>query len=100
MYTVKRGLGASNNYFYLIALARIQTQNFWLWYHIELHAPINLIQKLKLMGRSEQITYTSTIMLIFITSQFDRIKMMMIGSRGISSVEEQCHLQTYFSTFR
>jgi len=63
-----------------------------------MHATTSLIQKLKLMGRSEQFTYTSTIMLIFITSQFDRIKMMMIGSRGISSVEEQCHLQTYFST--
>ena len=43
--------------FYLIALTRIRTQDFWLWYYIELHAPTNSIQKLKLMGRGGQFTY-------------------------------------------
>jgi len=31
---------------------------------------------------------------------FNRIRMMMIGSQGISSLEEQCHRQTFYSTFR
>jgi hypothetical protein len=43
--------------FYLIALARIQTHDIWLWYHIKLHAPTNSTQKLKLMGRGVQFTY-------------------------------------------
>ena len=43
--------------FYLIALTRIRTRDLWLWYHIELHAPTNTTQKLKLMGRGGQFTY-------------------------------------------
>ena len=43
--------------FYLIALTRIRTQDLWLWYHIELHAPTNSTQKLKLIGRGGQFTY-------------------------------------------
>ena len=33
-------------------------------------------------------------------NNFNRITMMMIGSQGISSLEEQCHRQTFYSTFR
>jgi len=47
--------------FYLIALTRIRTRDLWLWYHIELHAPTCLTQKLKLMGRGRQFTYILTI---------------------------------------
>ena len=57
---LRRGIGASNNYFYLIVLIRIRTRDLWLWYHIELHAPTSSTQKLKLMWRGGQFTYIST----------------------------------------
>jgi len=47
--------------FYLIALTRIRTRDLWLRYHIELHAPTNSTQKLKLMGRGGQLTNIPTI---------------------------------------
>jgi hypothetical protein len=40
--------------------ARIRTRDLWLWYHIELHAPTNSTQKLKLIGKGGQFTYTPT----------------------------------------
>jgi guanyl-specific ribonuclease Sa len=43
------------------APARIRTRDLWLWYHIELHAPTNSTQKLKLIGKGGQFTYTPTI---------------------------------------
>jgi hypothetical protein len=43
--------------FYLIVLTRIWTRDFWLWYHIKLHAPTNSTQKLKLIGGGGQFTY-------------------------------------------
>ena len=46
--------------FCLIVPARIQTRDLRLWYHIELYAPTNSTQKLKLMGRGGKFTYTST----------------------------------------
>ena len=48
--------------FYLIVLARIQTRDLWLSYHIELYAPTRSTQKLKRLGRGWQFTYTSTIL--------------------------------------
>jgi hypothetical protein len=42
------------------APARIRTRDLWLWYHIELHAPTNSTQKLKLIGKGGQFTYTPT----------------------------------------
>jgi len=50
--------------FYLIALTRIRTRDLWLWYHIELHAPTNSTQKLKLIGRGGQFTYIATELII------------------------------------
>jgi len=47
--------------FYLTALTRIRTRDLWLWYYIELHAPTNSTQKLKLMGRGGQFTYIPTL---------------------------------------
>jgi hypothetical protein len=41
--------------------ARIRTRDIWLWYHIELHAPTNSTQKLKLMRKGGQFTYTPTL---------------------------------------
>jgi hypothetical protein len=40
--------------------ARIRTRDLWLWYHIELHPPTNSTQKLKLIGKGGQFTYTPT----------------------------------------
>jgi hypothetical protein len=42
------------------APARIRTRDLWLWYHIELHAPTSSTQKLKLIGKGGQFTYTPT----------------------------------------
>jgi hypothetical protein len=41
--------------------ARIRTRDLWLWYHIELHAPTSSTQKLKLIGKDGQFTYTPTL---------------------------------------
>jgi hypothetical protein len=43
------------------APASIQTRDLWLWYHIELHAPTSSTQKLKLIGKGGQFTYTPTL---------------------------------------
>jgi hypothetical protein len=40
---------------------RIRTRDLWLWYHIELHALTNSTQKLKLIGKGRQFTYTPTL---------------------------------------
>jgi len=42
----------------------------------------------------------STVICSCHVNNFNRITMMMIGSQGISSLEEQCHRQTFYSTFR
>jgi hypothetical protein len=42
------------------APARIRTRDLWLWYHIELHAPTSSTQKLKLIEKGGQFTYTPT----------------------------------------
>jgi hypothetical protein len=42
------------------APARIRTRDLWLRYHIELHAPTSSTQKLKLLGKGVQFTYTPT----------------------------------------
>jgi hypothetical protein len=41
--------------------ASIRTRDLWLWYHIELHAPTSSTQKLKLIGKGGQFTYTPTL---------------------------------------
>jgi hypothetical protein len=43
------------------AHARSRTWDLWLWYHIGLHAPTNSTQKLKLMRKGGQFTYTPTV---------------------------------------
>jgi hypothetical protein len=45
----------------IYAPVRIRTRDLWLWYHIELHAPTSSTQKLKLIGKGGQFTYTPTI---------------------------------------
>jgi hypothetical protein len=40
--------------------ARTHTRDLWPWYHIELHAPTSSTQKLKLMMKGGQFTYTPT----------------------------------------
>jgi hypothetical protein len=42
------------------ASARTRTQDLCPWYHIELHAPTSSTQRLKLMRKSGQFTYTPT----------------------------------------
>jgi hypothetical protein len=46
----------------LNAPARIRTRDLWLWYHIELHAPTSSTQKLKLIRKGGQFTYTPTVL--------------------------------------
>ena len=46
--------------FYSIVLTGIRTRDFWLWYHIKLHAPTNSTQKLKRMWKDWQFTYIPT----------------------------------------
>lgn len=55
---LRHGIGMSNNHFYLIVLAMILTQNLAL---IPIFACTDsLTQKLKLMGRGGQFTYSTT----------------------------------------
>jgi hypothetical protein len=51
--------------------ARIRTRDLWLWYHIELHAPTSSTQKLKLMRKGGQFTYTPTANKVLITDKMD-----------------------------
>jgi hypothetical protein len=53
------------------APTRTQTRDLWLWYHIELHAPTNSTQKLKLIGKGGQFTYTPTIFSDIVISCYD-----------------------------
>jgi hypothetical protein len=46
------------------APARIRTRDLRLWYRIELHAPTSSTQKLKLMEKGGQFTYTPTVSVI------------------------------------
>jgi hypothetical protein len=47
------------------APAKIRTRDLWLWYHIELHAPTSSTQKLNMIGKGGQFTYTPTIIIGF-----------------------------------
>jgi hypothetical protein len=51
------------------APARIRTRDLWPWYHIELHTPTNSTQKLKLMRKGGQFTYTQTKNILIFLSQ-------------------------------
>jgi hypothetical protein len=49
---------------------RIRTRDLWLWYHIELHAPTSSTQKVNLIGKGGQFTYTPTPFVLFFVFLF------------------------------